>query len=94
MSARYLARQSAQAIFTILMIVLLNFILFRMMPGSPDRVNPRNPNVTIEQRQAALARWGLDKPLIPDQLEAYRRRRRSRATWATPSSSRASPSPR
>jgi peptide/nickel transport system permease protein len=27
--------------------------------------------VTIEQRQAALARWGLNKPLIPDQLEAY-----------------------
>ena len=71
MSARYLARQSAQAIFTILMIVLLNFLLFRMMPGSPDRVNPRNPNVTIEQRDAARARWGLDKPLIPDQLVAF-----------------------
>ena len=65
MSARYLARQSAQAIFTIVMIVLLNFILFRMMPGSPDRVNPRNPNVTAEQRQAAKERWGLDKPLLP-----------------------------
>ncbi len=71
MNARYLARQSGQAIFTILMIVLLNFILFRMMPGSPDRVNPRNPNVTIEQRDAAKARWGLDKPLIPDQLTAF-----------------------
>jgi len=42
-----------------------------MMPGSPDRVNPRNPNVTIEQRDAARARWGLDKPLIPDQLVAF-----------------------
>jgi peptide/nickel transport system permease protein len=70
-SARYLARQSAQAIFTILMIVLLNFLLFRMMPGSPDRVNPRNPNVTAEQREAAKARWGLDQPLIPDQLVAF-----------------------
>jgi peptide/nickel transport system permease protein len=70
-NARYLARQSAQAIFTIIMIVLLNFILFRMMPGSPDRVNPRNPNITVEQRQAAKARWGLDKPLIPDQLVAF-----------------------
>jgi peptide/nickel transport system permease protein len=70
-NARYLARQSAQAIFTILMIVLLNFLLFRMMPGSPDRVNPRNPNVTVEQRDAARARWGLDKPLIPDQLVAF-----------------------
>jgi peptide/nickel transport system permease protein len=70
-SARYLARQSAQAIFTIAMIVLLNFLLFRMMPGSPDRVNPRNPNVTAVQREAAKARWGLDKPLIPDQLVAF-----------------------
>jgi peptide/nickel transport system permease protein len=64
-SARYLARQSLQAIITIAFIVLLNFILFRMMPGSPDRVNPRNPNVTAEQRAAAKARWGLDKPLFP-----------------------------
>ena len=71
MNARYLARQSAQAIFTIVMIVLLNFLLFRMMPGSPDRVNPRNPNVTVEQRAAAKARWGLDKPLVPDQLAAF-----------------------
>ena len=58
MSARYLARQSAQAIFTIVMIVLLNFLLFRMMPGSPDRVNPRNPNVTIEQRAGRRAPAG------------------------------------
>ncbi len=71
MNARYLARQSLQAIFTIVMIVLLNFILFRMMPGSPDRVNPRNPHITAEQREAAKARWGLDKPLIPDQLVSY-----------------------
>ena len=65
MNARYLARQSAQAIFTIVMIVLLNFVLFRMMPGSPDRVNPRNPNVTPEQREAARERWGLNDPLLP-----------------------------
>ena len=71
MNARYLARQSLQAIITIAMIVLLNFLLFRMMPGSPDRVNPRNPHVTAEMRQEARARWGLDKPLIPDQLVAY-----------------------
>jgi len=70
-SARYLARQLAQALFTVAMIVLLNFLLFRMMPGSPDRVNPRNPNVTAEERLAAKARWGLDKPLIPDQLLAF-----------------------
>jgi peptide/nickel transport system permease protein len=64
-NARYLIRQLGQAILTIVFIMLLNFILFRMMPGSPDRVNPRNPNVTAEQREALAARWGLDKPILP-----------------------------
>jgi len=64
-NARYLVRQTLQAILTLAMIVLLNFILFRMMPGSPDRVNPRNPNITAEQREALAARFGLDKPVLP-----------------------------
>ncbi len=70
MSARYALRKLAQAIFTIVAIVLLLFVLFRMMPGSPDRAI-RNPNLTAEQVAAARARWGLDKPLLPDQLVAY-----------------------
>ena len=70
MSARYILRKLAQAIFTIVAIVLLLFVLFRMMPGSPDRAI-RNPNLTPQQVAAARARWGLDKPLLPDQLVAY-----------------------
>jgi peptide/nickel transport system permease protein len=70
MSARYVLRKLAQAVFTIVAIVLLLFVLFRMMPGSPDRAI-KNPNLTAEQVEAARARWGLDKPLIPDQLVAY-----------------------
>jgi peptide/nickel transport system permease protein len=69
-SSRYLVRKLGQAIFTIVAIVVLNFVLFRMMPGSPDRAI-RNPNLTPEQVAAARARWGLDKPLLPDQLVAY-----------------------
>jgi peptide/nickel transport system permease protein len=69
-SARYVLRKLAQAIFTIVAIVLLLFILFRLMPGSPDRV-VKNPNLTEQQVAEARARWGLDKPLLPDQLVAY-----------------------
>lgn len=69
MGGRYFARKLAQAIITIAFIVLLNFLLFRMMPGSPDRVLARNmPAAAHEQLRE---RWGLDKPLIPDQLVAY-----------------------
>lgn len=70
MNSSYLARKLGQAIFTIVAIVLLLFVLFRMMPGSPDRAI-KNPNLTQQQVEAARARWGLDKPLIPDQLTAY-----------------------
>ena len=45
---RYLLRKVVQAILTIVVIVILNFVLFRMMPGSPDRILLRNPNVTTE----------------------------------------------
>jgi peptide/nickel transport system permease protein len=70
-SGRYFGRKVAQAIVTIVAIVLLNFLMFRLMPGSPDRALGRNPNLTPEVIAAARARWGLDKPLFPDQLVAY-----------------------
>lgn len=65
MNARYLTRQAGQAVFTVLMIVLLNFILFRMMPGSPERILLRNPALTPEVIQATRERWGLADPLLP-----------------------------
>jgi peptide/nickel transport system permease protein len=71
MGGRYLARRGGQAIVTILAIVLLNFVLFRMMPGSPERVLLRNPYLTQAKIEQVRAAWGLDKPLIPDQLVAY-----------------------
>jgi peptide/nickel transport system permease protein len=67
----YLGRRVAQATITIAGIVLLNFILFRMMPGSPERILLRNPNMSQASMAAQQARWGLDKPLFPDQLVAY-----------------------
>jgi peptide/nickel transport system permease protein len=70
MSSRYLVNKIVQAIGTIFLIIILNFVLFRMMPGSPDRVLLRNPNITTEVRDAARARWGLDDPL-PVQLVNY-----------------------
>jgi peptide/nickel transport system permease protein len=54
------------------MIVLLNFVIFRLMPGSPERMLlGRIPNVTQEVLQGTRERWGLDKPVFPDQFVAY-----------------------
>jgi peptide/nickel transport system permease protein len=66
---RYLARKLLQAIITIAFIILLNFLLFRLMPGSPDRVLARN--LPLDVRQVLLQRWGLDRPAFPDQIVAY-----------------------
>ena len=71
MNGRYVVRKVAQALLTIFAIVLLNFLLFRMMPGSPERVLLRNPFLTQEKVAQVRKDWGLDKPLIPDQLVAY-----------------------
>ncbi len=87
MGSRYLARKIVQALLTIAFIVLLNFVLFRMMPGSPDRVLARN--LPESARAELRERWGLDKPLIPDQLVAFVGVDRSRATSAPRTSSTA-----
>ena len=71
MGGRYLVRKLVQSFLTIMAIVLLNFLLFRMMPGSPERVLLRNPYLTAEKIEQVRHAWGLDKPLIPDQLVAY-----------------------
>lgn len=68
---RFLARRVAQALLTIGFIVIVNFVLFRAMPGSPERILARNPNVSPAAIQQTRERWGIDKPLIPDQLVAY-----------------------
>jgi peptide/nickel transport system permease protein len=71
-SLRFLARRLAAAAITIILIVILNFVLFRMMPGSPERILlGRIPNVSGEVVKATRERWGLDKPLFPDQFVAY-----------------------
>ena len=72
MSARYILRRLVSAGVTVLLIVVLNFVLFRMMPGSPERVLlGRIPNVTPAAIEATRVRWGLDKPLFPDQFVSY-----------------------
>jgi peptide/nickel transport system permease protein len=69
-TGRYFARKLLQALATIAAIILLNFVLFRLMPGSPERAT-RNPHLTPELIAQNRARWGLDKPLFPDQLVDY-----------------------
>lgn len=66
MRGGYVARRFGVAIATIVAIVLFNFVLFRLMPGSPERILLRGvPNVSLERLEATRARWGLDDPVLP-----------------------------
>jgi peptide/nickel transport system permease protein len=71
MGSSYLGRRLVQALTTVLFIVVLNFLLFRAMPGSPERVLTRNPNISAATKEALRERWGLDKPIFPDQFITY-----------------------
>ena len=71
MGTGYFGRRLIQAFLTIVMIVLLNFILFRLMPGSPERAALRIPGVSQEVFEQTRIRLGLDKPVFPDQLVTY-----------------------
>jgi peptide/nickel transport system permease protein len=72
MGLAYVARRLSEAFVTIILIIIVNFALFRAMPGSPERILlGRTTGVTPQLLQATRERWGLDKPVIPDQLIAY-----------------------
>ena len=54
------------AILTIVFVIVLNFFLFRVLPGDPARAGIRDPRLTAQAQQAIRVRFGLDKPV--DQL--------------------------
>jgi peptide/nickel transport system permease protein len=49
---------------TILFVMVLNFFLFRILPGDPARAGVRDPRMTAASIEAIRVRFGLDKPLI------------------------------
>ena len=89
---RYLPSRLGQAVVTIFLIVLLNFVLFRMMPGSPERVLPRNPHICAAGRWPTTAgRGGVSTSRCSRTSSSTTSRRRPRATSATRSSTTGQP---
>ena len=65
MGGRFFLRRLGQAFLTILFVLVLNFILFRSLPGSPERILLRNPRISAAALEAQRERWGLNDPLMP-----------------------------
>ena len=54
---------------TILIVLVVNFVLFRILPGDPVRaVIGRNVRIQPATQQALRVQFGLDKPVFPDQF--------------------------
>lgn len=65
----YLLRKLGMSLLTILIVFIINFMLFRVLPGDPVRsVIGRGIRISPEVQQALREQFGLDKPVFPDQL--------------------------
>jgi peptide/nickel transport system permease protein len=65
----YLIRKLGLALVTIFVVVIINFLLFRVLPGDPVRsVIGRNVRISADTQQALREQFGLDKPIFPDQF--------------------------
>lgn len=61
---RTILKKIAWSIFTILFVIILNFFLFRVLPGDPARAGIRDPRLKKEAIEMLRVRFGLDKPVI------------------------------
>lgn len=60
----YTVHKFGWALLTILFVIVLNFFLFRVLPGDPARAGIRDPRLTQAAQEAIRVRFGLDKPVI------------------------------
>lgn len=61
---QYIRKKAGWSLFTILFVIVLNFFLFRVLPGDPARQGIRDPRLTQQSIDAIRVRFGLDKPII------------------------------
>jgi peptide/nickel transport system permease protein len=61
---QFLLRKIGWAIFTIGFVLVLNFFLFRVLPGDPARSGIHDPRLKRDAIEAIRVRYGLDKPVI------------------------------
>lgn len=61
---RFLLRKIGWALLTVLFVMVLNFFIFRVLPGDPARAGIHDPRLTREAVEAIRVRFGLDKPVI------------------------------
>jgi ABC-type dipeptide/oligopeptide/nickel transport system permease component len=62
--ADYLIKRIAFAIATVFVAITINFVLFRMLPGSAVTDLARVPHATPQLKAALTKQFGLDQPML------------------------------
>jgi peptide/nickel transport system permease protein len=60
----YLIKKVAWSFLTIAFVLVLNFFLFRILPGDPTTSIAKDPRLDADARAALARRFGLDRPLL------------------------------
>lgn len=61
---RFIAMKTGGAVISVLLVVVLGFFLFRVLPGDPVKTMTHDAPVGKQQIADLRARLGLDKPLL------------------------------
>ncbi len=59
----YLIRKITFVIITLIVVVIFNFLLFRILPGDPVKLIIHSPRMTAEAQERIRSSFGLDKPI-------------------------------
>lgn len=59
----YLVRKLFFALTTLVVVAVINFLLFRILPGDPVRLIIHSPRMTREAQERIRINFGLDKPV-------------------------------
>jgi peptide/nickel transport system permease protein len=60
----YIPRKVFFSFATLIVVIIFNFLLFRILPGDPVKVIVRSPRLTREARERLMVEFGLDKPVL------------------------------
>ena len=64
--SKYLLRKIGFALSTVIVVIVVNFLLFRILPGDPVRLIVNAPRMTSEAQERIRQQFGLDKPVLFD----------------------------
>jgi len=61
---RIIIRKAVNSFITLFLVIILNFVLFRLMPGNPiNAIVPPDPKIPAEYKQHLIEEYGLDEPM-------------------------------